>query len=101
MHFNKILPLSSILILSKVLGSIADVDPDEVPTRCIGVCRPVIQGSRRCDNQTRTDTAEMQCMCRLANATTVIPRCEACVAEFHTEIDDDPDADPHDNGMLC
>lgn len=104
MHLSKLASLSSILILANVLGTVADVDFDEVPHQCIDVCRPVVHGSKRCDKETRGDTAEKECMCKLDNAARVIPKCEACVAKFHHELDDDDDDDdddgPHDNGML-
>jgi hypothetical protein len=37
------------------------------------------------------DTAEVECMCRATNAGTLIPTCEACVAQFPITDNDDND----------
>jgi hypothetical protein len=39
------------------------------------------------------DTAELECICRSPNAGTLIPTCEACVAQFDSDNNDDDDND--------
>ncbi|KAI7106386.1 hypothetical protein KC316_g20415 [Hortaea werneckii] len=92
--------VQSVLVLSvAVLGSIAvaDVEPDEIPTECQQICAPVVSRSQRCDRATKDDHAEKQCMCQLESASTVIPRCEACVAEHHSTVIGH--SGPHDNDV--
>lgn len=98
MHLKNLLSLSSLLLLSNVIGTIADLEADEVPGKCMRVCRPVVRRSEKCDKDTDDDHAEKECMCLMENASSVIPRCEACVARYHDEVSDHND--PHDNGTL-
>jgi hypothetical protein len=43
------------------------------------------------------DRAELECVCRAQNANTLIPTCEACVAQFDRRDNDDNDRDRDDN----
>lgn len=101
--------ISSILLLGDV--ALADLDQSDVPDACHSACSAVVRASRRCDRNTHNDTAEMQCVCNMSQASIVIPRCEACIAQYRQDQprdddydgdddddDDDDDNDPHDNG---
>ncbi len=101
--------ISSLLLLGHV--ALADLEQSDVPDACYSACGAVVRASRRCDRNTHNDTAEMQCMCNMRRASTVIPRCEACIAQYRRDHpkdedydgdgdddDDDDDNDPHDNG---
>lgn len=88
-----------------------DISNDDIPRQCTAVCSEAVQISRRCDDQTGmhqssnmrpsinmnsdNDRAELECICRAPNANTIIPTCEACVAQF--DRDDDG---RNDNGMV-
>lgn len=98
MQLQKFLALSGIVLLGNVVGTLADLEPDEVPQQCKQVCNSIVERSDHCDRTTHDDHAEKECMCKLENASTVVPQCEACVAKFHSEVSDH--SDPHDNGML-
>lgn len=97
MQLQKLFALSSLALLGNVVGTLADVEADEVPKQCKQVCDSIVQRSEQCDKDTHDDHAEKECMCKLKNASTVVPQCEACVAKYHSEVSDD--SDPHDNGM--
>lgn len=45
------------------------------------------------------DNAELQCICNATNANTLIPNCEACVAQYDTDTDDDDDDSVNDNDV--
>ncbi|GAB1192423.1 hypothetical protein APSETT444_001614 [Aspergillus pseudonomiae] len=83
----------------------AELDHDDVPNRCWRVCGPVVGIAHKCDNIHESDRAEMKCICDWHHAPTLIPLCEACIAEYrsernnrdHDDDDDDDDRDPHHN----
>lgn len=97
MQLQKFFALSSLVLLGNIVGTLADIEADEVPRQCQQVCDSIVQRSDHCDRTTNDDRAEKECMCKLQDASTVIPQCEACVAKYHSEVSDDND--PHDNGM--
>lgn len=97
MQLQKLFALSSLVLLGNVVGTLADLEPDEVPKQCQQVCQSVVQRSQQCDKNTQDDHAEKECMCKLKDASTVVPQCEACVAKYHSEVSDH--SNPHDNGM--
>lgn len=99
MQLQKLFALSTLALLGNVVGTLADLEADEVPKECKQVCDSVVQRSNQCDNETHDDRAEKECMCKLKDASSVIPRCEACVAKYHSEVSDH--SDPHDNGKRC
>jgi hypothetical protein len=47
---------------------------------------------------TDDDAAELACICRAPNAATLIPTCEACVAEFDQDDTDADDVSVDENG---
>ncbi|KAL4819825.1 hypothetical protein BDW67DRAFT_124502 [Aspergillus spinulosporus] len=105
MHVRQLLIISSLILVGNVaLG--ADLDRDDVPSDCHSACDPLVSISQRCDRQTDNDAAEARCICRANNASSIIPRCEACIAQYRLDNpsdndngDDDniDDSGPHDN----
>lgn len=51
------------------------------------------------DFQSDDDRAELDCVCRTPNANVLVPTCEACVAQFDTDTDND-DTTPDQNGTI-
>ncbi|KAH7087653.1 hypothetical protein FB567DRAFT_350312 [Paraphoma chrysanthemicola] len=76
-----------------------DINQDDIPQQCTAVCAEVVSISRRCDDTTNDDRAELDCVCRTPNANVLIPTCEACVAQFDTDTDND-DTTPDQNDVL-
>jgi hypothetical protein len=99
MQLQKLLGLSSLVLLGNVVGSFADLEANEIPKQCKPICEPIVQRSDQCDRKTPSDYAEMECICKLDNASKLIPLCEACVAKYHAIVSDDNNL--HDNGMLA
>ena len=93
--------LQKLAIVSLLAGIVAsqDVSNDDIPQQCRAVCAEVVTISRRCDDQTDNDRAELECICRAPNANTLVPTCEACVAQFDTDTDND-DNDRNDNDVF-
>jgi hypothetical protein len=98
MRARQLFVLISLVLVGNV--ALADLDRSDVPEPCNWVCQSVVSASERCDNQTSDDSAEMQCMCDMDQASTQIPLCEACIAQYRADnpSGDDGDDDPHDNG---
>ncbi|KAF1851012.1 uncharacterized protein K460DRAFT_350992 [Cucurbitaria berberidis CBS 394.84] len=71
-----------------------DISQDDIPQQCRAVCADIVSIAQRCDNENETDAAELACICRAPNANTLVPTCEACVAQF--DRDDDQDDNPND-----
>jgi hypothetical protein len=46
------------------------------------------------------EAAELQCICRAPNAGTLVPTCEACVAEFDQDDTDTDDVSADENATL-
>lgn len=97
MQLQSFFTLASLALLGNAVGTLADLEADEVPQQCRQICQSIVQRSQECDRNTHDDHAEKECMCKLNNASTVIPQCEACVAKYHNEVSDH--SEPHDNGM--
>lgn len=97
MQLQKFFALSILALLGNVVDTLADLESNEVPKQCKQVCDSVVQRSQKCDNDTHDDHSEKECMCKLKDASTVVPQCEACVAKYHSEVSNH--SDPHDNGM--
>lgn len=96
MHFHRFLTLGS-LVLAGSSALAAKLERDNVPKRCLDVCGPALDISRRCDDQNDNDAAEMRCICNANGAQTQIPICAACINENgqHNSSDGDHDHD-HD-----
>ncbi|KAF2128597.1 hypothetical protein P153DRAFT_376709 [Dothidotthia symphoricarpi CBS 119687] len=73
-----------------------DVSQDDIPSQCTAICAEVVTISTQCDQQNENDTAELQCVCNATNANTLIPACEACVAQFDVDNDDDDNVRDND-----
>lgn len=106
MHVRQLLIISSLILAGNVAFG-ADLDQDDVPSGCHSACDPLVSISQRCDRQTDNDAAEARCICRANNASSIITRCEACIAQYRSDNppdndngDDDntDDGGPHDNG---
>jgi len=104
-------------IASALAASVSaqDINQDDVPQQCTSICADVVSLSRRCDDTTSTprpplhsftspnsciddDAAELNCICQAPNAGTLIPSCEACVAEFDNDDNDTDDDSVDENG---
>ncbi|THC90840.1 hypothetical protein EYZ11_009692 [Aspergillus tanneri] len=125
MHSQLLFAFSGLMLASNVAFA-AELERDDVPNRCWDVCGPVVGTAYRCDAINHDDRAEMQCICDWKQAPTLIPICEACIAQYrgdrnnqndqnynreHDLYDDDDDdddddrddihdRDPHHNGNL-
>ncbi|KAH7348071.1 hypothetical protein BKA66DRAFT_432649 [Pyrenochaeta sp. MPI-SDFR-AT-0127] len=80
-------------IISALAAFVAaqDLSQDDIPQQCTAICAEIVAISRRCDNENESDAAELDCVCRAPNANTLLPPCEACVAQFDTDDNDDTD----------
>ncbi|KAB8075795.1 hypothetical protein BDV29DRAFT_102379 [Aspergillus leporis] len=103
MRTVQLLALSGLMLMSNVAMG-AELERDDVPNRCWDVCGPVVGTAQRCDGiHHDNDRAEMQCICDWNQAKSLIPLCEACIAQYRSDRnnrDDDDDGsrrDPHDN----
>ncbi|KAE8354569.1 hypothetical protein BDV28DRAFT_146938 [Aspergillus coremiiformis] len=101
----QLLALSGLMLMSNVAIG-AELDRADVPNRCWDVCSPVVGIAHKCDNMHNSDRAEMQCICDWNQAPSLIPLCEACIAQYRSERnnrdddnddDDDNDRNPHHN----
>ncbi|RHZ54503.1 putative GPI anchored protein [Aspergillus thermomutatus] len=96
------LALSGLMLASNI-SLAAELERDDVPNRCWDVCGPVVGIAQKCDNMHRdNDRAEMMCICDWNQASTLVPLCEACIAQYRSDIrnnnDHDDDRDEiHDN----
>jgi hypothetical protein len=112
---------SKLTLLSVLTALIAaqDISQDDIPQQCTAVCADVVSISRRCDDTTGTskprhahlfftqlthhakdnDAAELDCICRAPNAASLIPTCEACVANYDNDDTDPDDSSVDENGM--
>lgn len=77
-----------LLLLDIAVGQ--DVDYDDLPTQCQGVCGPIVNLTQRCDQSTNNDLDQLNCVCSTNNVNVTLPVCEACYAMFGS--------DGHDNG---
>ena len=106
MRTTQLLALSGLMLMSNVAMG-AELERDDVPNRCWDVCGPVVGIAHKCDNMHDSDRAEMQCICDWKQAPSLIPLCEACIAQYRSERnnrdydddDDDDDRNPHHNGI--
>ncbi|KAF7113758.1 hypothetical protein CNMCM5793_004813 [Aspergillus hiratsukae] len=90
----QLLALSGLLLASNI--ALADKFDDNVPARCWDVCGPVVGMARQCDNMHRggdddgdddaDDRAEMRCICDWNQAPTLVPLCQACIAQNRNNI---------------
>ncbi|KAE8167014.1 hypothetical protein BDV40DRAFT_296044 [Aspergillus tamarii] len=103
MRTTQLLALSGLMLMSNVAMG-AELERDDVPNRCWDVCGPVVGIAHKCDNMHDSDRAEMQCICDWKQAPSLIPLCEACIAQYRSERnnrdyddDDDDDRNPHHN----
>lgn len=98
MHARQLFVLFGLILVGNV--ALADLEQSDVPEPCNSACQSVVSASGRCDNETSDDSAEMQCMCDMDQASTQIPLCEACIAQYRADnpSGDEDDNDPHDNG---
>lgn len=98
MQAQQLFVLLGLVLVGNV--ALADLEQSDVPEPCYSACQSVVSASGRCDNETSDDNAEMQCMCDMDQASTQIPLCEACIAQYRADnpSGDEDDNDPHDNG---
>jgi hypothetical protein len=83
----------SFLALGSIFVTAQDIDNNDVPSECRSVCASVVSLTTTCDAQNDDDdSGYINCVCSGPNATTEIPACEACVANYDTN-------DGHDNGI--
>ncbi|GFF35288.1 hypothetical protein IFM46972_04510 [Aspergillus udagawae] len=85
----QLLALSGLMLASNIALA-AELDRDDVPNRCWDVCGPVVGIAQQCDNTHRDeDRAEMKCICDWNQAPTLVPLCEACIAQFRNDTRND------------
>ncbi|KAF2031396.1 hypothetical protein EK21DRAFT_110994 [Setomelanomma holmii] len=96
MLFQKLAIFSAL----EVFAAAQDINQDDIPQQCTAVCVGVVSISRRCDDTTNDDRAELDCICRAPNANVLVPACEACVAEFDNDDTDMDDNSVDDNDVL-
>ncbi|CBY00982.1 hypothetical protein IAQ61_011881 [Plenodomus lingam] len=88
MLFQKLAIVSALA----ALVAAQDIGQDDIPRECTAICAPVVTLARDCDNRNENDPAELDCVCRAPGANTMIPACDACVAQFQRpDVDDDND----------
>ncbi|CAO2649467.1 Nn.00g068520.m01.CDS01 [Neocucurbitaria sp. VM-36] len=73
------------------LGATQDIDQGDIPQQCTAVCAEVVSIARRCDDEHERDADELECICQAPNANTLVPSCEACVAQYDQDDSDDDD----------
>ncbi|KAJ4402255.1 hypothetical protein N0V91_007288 [Didymella pomorum] len=87
--------LTIIAALTAIVAA-QDISQDDIPSQCFQICAQVVTIARDCDTQHDNDAAELQCICSAANASTLLPNCEACVAQYDTDTDDDDNNNDND-----
>ncbi|KAL4740546.1 hypothetical protein BDV11DRAFT_185096 [Aspergillus similis] len=106
MHVQQFLIISSLILAGNVAFG-ADLDQNDVPSDCHSACDTLISISQQCDNQTDDDAAEARCICGANDASSIIPQCEACIAQYRSgnppdndngNVDNTNGTGPHDNG---
>ncbi|KAF9884938.1 hypothetical protein FE257_000929 [Aspergillus nanangensis] len=96
MRVHQLLALSGLMLLSNVAIG-AKLDHDDVPDRCWNVCGSLVGKAKQCDSMhDDDDRAEIQCICDWNQASSIIPLCEACIADYRNQ--DGGDDDDDDNG---
>jgi hypothetical protein len=94
------------------VGIAQEIDNGDVPNECRAVCASIVTLATQCDNQFSSlysqwlnrklknlhnlidnDGEELNCICSATGVSTQLPLCEACVAQF------DNNDDNNDNGM--
>ncbi|KAJ4379123.1 hypothetical protein N0V86_005166 [Didymella sp. IMI 355093] len=89
MFFQKL----AIVAALTALVAAQEITQDDIPQQCNQICAQVVKIANDCNNQHNDDNAELQCICNAANASTLLPNCEACVAQYDNDDDDDDDID--------
>ena len=95
---------NTILVTFALAAAVAaqEVDNNDVPMECRAVCSSIVSVAQQCDNQHRDDDrAELNCICSASGINTQLPLCEACVAQFDRDDDNDRDNDINDLLRSC
>lgn len=72
--------LALIPALAAIAAHAQEIENEDVPSQCRDVCANTLAVSDRCNND--DDDTELQCICGSNNASSDIPNCEACVAQY-------------------
>ncbi|KAJ5345285.1 hypothetical protein N7452_003289 [Penicillium brevicompactum] len=81
------------------LAAAGDIDANDLPTECKEVCSPVVSLTASCDAKTSDDdTAELSCVCKGKNASSILPMCDACITKYSK---DGSDNDANDLVRSC
>ncbi|KAL2865031.1 putative GPI anchored protein [Aspergillus lucknowensis] len=110
MHVHRIFALCGFLLLGN-LTLAAWINREDVPDMCRTACAPAVSTAEDCDRRSDDDdddddAAEIQCICQGGQASTRVPHCEACIAQWRKDHldggnDGNGDAtDPHDNNAF-
>lgn len=78
MLLSALLPLLPFFLTATVYAQ--EVENEDVPSQCRAVCANTLAISDRCNSG--DDDVELNCICSANNASSDIPNCEACVAQF-------------------
>ncbi|RDW92845.1 putative GPI anchored protein [Aspergillus mulundensis] len=96
MRLQQLFTVSSFILAGNVAFG-ADLDRNDLPSDCHSACDPLVSISQRCDRQSDDDADEARCICDADDAQTIIPRCEACIAQYRSDHPQDNDNDGDDN----
>lgn len=88
MQLSTILGLS---ILSALGAAENNVEADDVPAACLGICQSIIDLTARCDGSADGDDAYRRCVCLEKDAQVQLNQCAVCVQQNGMQ-------DPDDNG---
>lgn len=83
-------------------GLAQEIDNNDVPNQCRAVCASMVSLAAQCDRQhPDNDAQELNCICSASGANTQLPLCEACVAQFDDDTDDENSSRDNDvNDLL-
>ncbi|KAE8383776.1 hypothetical protein BDV26DRAFT_1260 [Aspergillus bertholletiae] len=84
MRIAQLLALSGLMLMSNVAIG-AELEHEDVPDRCWRYCGQVVGIAHKCDHMYDNDAAEMRCICDWRQAPSLVPLCEACIAQYRSE----------------
>lgn len=103
MRAQQLLALSSFVLVSNIGVGLA-LEEKDIPSKCLDICRPVVDVTQKCEKDSAGNSELVPCMCGSSQASTLFPLCEACLSQ-----DDDDNSKVRrrgngdvrpDNGML-
>ncbi|OOF96761.1 hypothetical protein ASPCADRAFT_129830 [Aspergillus carbonarius ITEM 5010] len=89
--------LTTTTLLPSISADDLELTPSDIPTPCWPVCGETVGITESCYHQYHhlsSSSQELSCICNWAEAPTLLPLCEACIANHRSEKGD---SDVHDN----